>query len=418
MPIYCDPNPRLGALGGIIGGHVRAVDNLAVAARILVEDPTEMLMVIGPGAFIDDALAFTAGLRLERPATGVILLRDKVDVWLLNQALQCGVREVVPLGDDWALHTACERSRMVSARMLGQPVAPPPAERGPEGEIITVFAPKGGVGKTTLATNLGIVLAGQGHPVCVVDLDISAGDIAISVQLDPVRTLVDAVPMAGHLDTTGAGSLLTQYRPGLQMLLAPVTPSDAEKVNAALVSELLGVLRTMFAYVVVDTASYLNEHMLAAMDLSSRLVLIATPDVPSLKNLRVTQDTLDLLSFPRSNRYIVLNRADSNVGLSPDDVLRVLRAPIAAHIPSSRAVPLSINKGTPITLSNRDHPVSKAIIKFADEYLLSAQPADRRGPEANGGPGAPGGPGGPGGPGDGGSGGLLARRRDRRKMTA
>jgi pilus assembly protein CpaE len=417
LPIYCDPNPRLGALGGIIGGHVRAVDNLAVAARILVEDPTEMLVVIGPGAYIDDALAFTAGLRLERPATGVILLRDKVDVWLLNQALQCGVREVVALGDDWALHTACERSRMVSARMLGGTAAPPPAERGPEGEIITVFAPKGGVGKTTLATNLGVVLAGNGHHVCVVDLDIAAGDIAISVQLDPVRTLVNAVSMAGHLDTTGAGSLLTQYRPGLQMLLAPVTPSDAEKVNAALVSELLGVLRTMFEYVVVDTASYLNEHMLAAMDLSARLVLIATPDVPSLKNLRVTQDTLDLLSFPRANRYIVLNRADSNVGLSPDDVLRVLRAPIAAQIPSSRAVPLSINKGTPITLSNRDHPVSRAIARFADEYLLSAPAAGRGGPGANDAQAGPGGPGAPGAAGDGG-GGLLARRRDRRKTTA
>jgi Flp pilus assembly CpaE family ATPase len=417
LPIYCDPNPRLGALGGIIGGHVRAVDNLAVAARILVEDPTEMLVVIGPGAYIDDALAFTAGLRLERPATGVILLRDKVDVWLLNQALQCGVREVVGLGDDWALHTACERSRMVSARMLGGTAAPPPAERGPEGEIITVFAPKGGVGKTTLATNLGVVLAGNGHHVCVVDLDIAAGDIAISVQLDPVRTLVDAVSMAGHLDTTGAASLLTQYRPGLQMLLAPVTPSDAEKVNAALVSELLGVLRTMFEYVVVDTASYLNEHMLAAMDLSARLVLIATPDVPSLKNLRVTQDTLDLLSFPRANRYIVLNRADSNVGLSPDDVLRVLRAPIAAQIPSSRAVPLSINKGTPITLSNRDHAVSRAIARFADEYLLSAPAAGRGGPGANDAQAGPGGPGAPGAAGDGG-GGLLARRRDRRKTTA
>ncbi len=414
MPIYCDPNARVGALGGIIGGHVRAVDNLAVAARILAEDPTEMLVVIGPGAYIDDALAFTAGLRLERPPTGVILVRDKVDVWLLNQALQCGVREVVALGDDWGLHTACERSRMVSARMLGGSAAPPPpAERGPEGEIITVFAPKGGVGKTTLATNLGVVLAGNGHHVCVVDLDIAAGDIAISVQLDPVRTLVDAVPMAGHLDTTGAASLLTQYRPGLQMLLAPVTPSDAEKVNAALVSELLGVLRTMFEYVVVDTASYLNEHMLAAMDLSARLVLIATPDVPSLKNLRVTQDTLDLLSFPRASRYIVLNRADSNVGLSPDDVLRVLRAPIAAQVPSSRAVPLSINKGTPITLSNRDHPVSKAIARFVDEHLLSAPPGGRRGPGANEGPGAPGAPGDGGGPA-----GLLARRRDRRKMTA
>jgi MinD-like ATPase involved in chromosome partitioning or flagellar assembly len=188
-------------------------------------------------------------------------------------------------------------------------------------------------------------------------------------------------------------------------------------VNAALVSELLGVLRTMFEYVVVDTASYLNEHMLAAMDLSARLVLIATPDVPSLKNLRVTQDTLDLLSFPRANRYIVLNRADSNVGLSPDDVLRVLRAPIAAQIPSSRAVPLSINKGTPITLSNRDHAVSRAITRFADEYLLSAPAAGHGGSGANDAPAGPGGPGAPGAAGDGG-GGLLARRRDRRTTTA
>jgi pilus assembly protein CpaE len=224
--------------------------------------------------------------------------------------------------------------------------------------------------------------------------------------------------MAGHLDVTGAASLLTRYQQSrLHMLLAPVAPGDAEKVSAALVSELLGVLRTMFAYVVVDTASYLNEHMLAAMDLSSRLVLIATPDVPSLKNLRVTQDTLDLLSFPRANRYIVLNRADSNVGLSPDDVLRVLRAPIAAQIPSSRAVPLSINKGTPITLSNRDHPVSRAIARFADEYLLSAPAAGRGGPGANDAQAGPGGPGAPGAAGDGG-GGLLARRRDRRKTTA
>jgi Flp pilus assembly CpaE family ATPase len=134
------------------------------------------------------------------------------------------------------------------------------AAAGPaaEGEIITVFAPKGGAGTTTLATNLGVVLARPGHRVCVVDLDIAAGDIALSLLLNPVRTLADVVPMAGNLDAACAASLLTQYRPGLHMLLAPVTPGDADKVNAALVSELLGVLRKMFRYV-VDTAARLSE---------------------------------------------------------------------------------------------------------------------------------------------------------------
>ncbi len=108
-----------------------------------------------------------------------------------------------------------------------------------------MFAAKGGCGKTTLAINLGVALASAGASrVCVVDLDLAFGDVAISVQLDPLRTMVDALPMAGHLDTTGAASLLTRYRPGLDMLLAPVTPGDAEKIPPWLVGELLAVLRT------------------------------------------------------------------------------------------------------------------------------------------------------------------------------
>jgi pilus assembly protein CpaE len=400
MPIICDPAVRVGALAGVIGGHVRAAQDLAAARQLLAADPSENLVVIGPRTLIEDALAFTADLRLDRPATGVVLVRDEVDVWLLSKALQCGVREVVAAGDDWALAQACERSRQVSAQMGGTVVGTG-AEPGPNGEIITVFAAKGGVGKTTLATNLGVVLAEEGHQVCVVDLDLTSGDIAITVQLDPVRTILDAVPMTGHLDVTGAASLLTRYRPDLRMLLAPVAPGDAEKVSAALVSELLGVLRSMFRFVVVDTPAHLSEHVLTAMDVSARHVLLATPDVSALKNLRVTQDMLDLLSYPRESRMIVLNRSDSNVGLSTADVERVVRAPLAAQIPSSRAVPLSINNGTPITLSNRDHPVSKAIVRFAHQHLLGMP--------------SPGSPGGSRGVPQSGSPGRLGRARDRRK---
>ena len=396
MPIFCGPAAQGEALRKVIGDYVHAVDNLTKAARLLSGDLAETLVVIGPEIVIDDALSFAAYLRVERPALGVVLVRDQIDVWLLSKALQCGVREVVAASDARALAVACERSLQISARMVEGPAAPG-AGPVPEGEIITVFAPKGGVGKTTLATNLGVVLAGEGHQVCVVDLDLASGDIAISVQLDPVRTIVDAVPMAGHLDITGAGSLLTRYRPGLKMLLAPVTPGDAEKVTAALVGELLTVLRSMFGFVVVDTPAYLSEHVLAAMDVSTRHLLVATPDVPALKNLRVTTDMLDLLSYPREARSIVLNRSDSNVGLSPEDVERVLRSPIAAHIPSSRAVPLSINNGTPITVANREHAVSRAIIKFTQQHVLGTPSTD----------GSPGGS----------PGGWLIRMRDRSRTA-
>jgi pilus assembly protein CpaE len=304
---------------------------------------------------------------------------------VLTLALRSGIREVVPAGDPAALSAACRRSRDVSQQLAAAATVAGDAEPARDGRIVTVFAAKGGCGKTTLAINLGVALARDtGHRVCIVDLDLSFGDVAISVQLDPARTIVDALPMAGHLDTAGAASLLTRYAPGLEMLLAPVTPGDAEKVPPTLVGELLTVLRGIFDYVVVDTPAQFSEHVLTAMDASAHHVLLTTPDVPALKNLRVTLDMLDLLSYPRDIRSVVVNRADSKVGLSLDDVQRVVRCPIAAHVPSSRAVPISINNGTPITISTPGHPVSQAILRFAHQRLAvaaahaSPEPAIRR----------------------------------------
>jgi MinD-like ATPase involved in chromosome partitioning or flagellar assembly len=372
MPILCGHAVKVAELFVGTGEEVHNADSLVTAAQILDGDPAETLVVIGPETPTSEALAFAARLRLSRPALGVVLVRERVDVELLSRSLQSGVREVVPVGDYNALQAACRRSREVSRRMLS-PLSVEETQPALDGQIVTVFAAKGGCGKTTVAVNLGVVLArGTGRRVCVVDLDLAFGDVAISVQLDPVRTIVDATPMAGHLDITGAASLLTRYRPGLEMLLAPVTPGDADKVSAALVAELLTVLRGMFDFVVVDTPAQFSEHVLAAMDASAHHVLITTPDVSALKNLRVTLDMLDLLSYPRQIRSVLLNRSDSKVGLSVDDVERAVRCPIAAFVPSSRAVPISINKGTPITMSSTGHPVSQALLRFAQARLLSA----------------------------------------------
>lgn len=373
MPILCEPASSAGELLSGIDGEVRKADTLAAAAKLLDSDPNETLVVIGPRAVTSDAFAFAAALRLARPAVGVILARREVDVTLLMRAMQSGVRDVVPVGDDAAMAAACRRSYEVTRRML----APPADEESAPGQIVTVFAAKGGCGKTMLAVNLGVALARLGvRRVCVVDLDLSFGDVAISVQLDPLRTILDALPMAGHLDESGAASLLTRYQPGLDMLLAPVTPGDAEKIPPRLVGELLAVLRGMYDFVVIDTPAQFNEHVLTAMDISSQLVLLTTPDVTALKNLRVALDMLDMLSYPRQIRSVVVNRADSKVGLSLEHVRKVVRSEIAAHIPSSRAVPISVNKGTPIVLDSPGHSVSQSVMKLAQQRLLS--PSTRR----------------------------------------
>ena len=371
MPILCEPASSAAQLLSGIDGEVRKADTLAAAAKLLDSDPNETLVIIGPRAVTSDALAFASALRLARPAVGVILARREVDVTLLMRAMQSGVRDVVPVGDDAAMAAACRRSYEVTRRML----APPADEESAPGQVVTVFAAKGGCGKTAVAVNLGVALARQGvGRVCVVDLDLAFGDVAISVQLDPLRTIVDALPMAGHLDQSGAASLLTHYQPGLDMLLAPVTPGDAEKIPPRLVGELLAVLRGMYDFVITDTPAQFNEHVLTAMDVSSQLVLLTTPDVPALKNLRVALDMLDMLSYPRQIRSVVVNRADSKVGLSLDHVRKVVRSEIAALIPSSRAVPISVNKGVPIVQESPGHPVSQSLMKFVQQRLLAPSP--------------------------------------------
>jgi Flp pilus assembly CpaE family ATPase len=378
MPILCEPAATAGQFGTALGADVRSAPSLRAVAQMLEEDPAETLVVVGPDTPLGEALTFASTLRLIRPAVGVVLTRYQVDVAVLTQALRAGIREVVAAGDDEALAEACRRSQDVSLRLIG---TGPSSESSPikDGQIVTVFAAKGGCGKTTLAINLAVTLAGDtGRQVCLVDLDLAFGDVAISVQLDPARTITDALPMAGHLDETGARSLLTRYRPGLDMLLAPVTPGDAEKVTPALVAELLTILRGLYDYVVVDTPAQFSEHVLTAMDASAHHVLLTTPDVPALKNLRITLEMLDLLSYPRQIRSIVLNRSDSKVGLSLEDVERVVRSPVAAKIPSSRDVPISINKGTPIILGSPGHAVSQAISQFGQARILASGDSEAR----------------------------------------
>jgi pilus assembly protein CpaE len=382
MTVLYEPNRRDSQqFGVLLGADVRTASAPADLVRLLAETPTEQLIVLGPGVELTDALAIAAEYRVSRPALGVVLLRAKVDVGLLGEAIRAGVREVVPANDSAALLAACARSLEIS-RQMG-PVALPRGSAGGSGfdaKVITVFAAKGGCGKTTLATNIAVALAADGvRRVGLVDLDLAFGDVAIMLQLVPERSIADAVGLGEGLDETALRTLLTPYAPGLSTLLAPAGPAEAERITQGMVAEVLRLARGMFDYLVVDTPPQFTDHVLAALDVSHLHVLLTTPDIPALKNLRITLDTFDLLDLPKEHRLVVLNRSDAKVGLTASDIERVIRVPIAAHVPSSRDVPVSINRGVPITVDNPQHPVSRAIREFALGRLTvtNAAPANR-----------------------------------------
>jgi pilus assembly protein CpaE len=198
-----------------------------------------------------------------------------------------------------------------------------------------------------------------------VDLDLAFGDVGIMLQLSPERGIADVVASRDRIDAGLIRALLTPYAPGVDVLLAPVGPTEAERIDRELVVAVLAAVRTMADYVVIDTPAHFTEGVLAALDVTDVHVLVATPDVPALKNLRIAMDMLDLLGLGKDNRLVVLNRSDARVGLSGADIERVLQSRTTGHIPSSRDVPISINRGTPIVLDKPGHPVSKAIRDLA-----------------------------------------------------
>jgi pilus assembly protein CpaE len=175
--------------------------------------------------------------------------------------------------------------------------------------------------------------------------------------------------MSGHIDVSGIQSVVTHHESGLDAICAPAEPSDADRISGATVAEVLRVAKRHYDYVVIDTPPAFTEHVLAAFDNSNIIVLIATLDIPAVKNLRLTLDTLDLLGNPRESRVVVLNRSDAKVGLRAEDVVTAIRQDIAVMVPSSSAVPASVNRGVPIVLDEPRHAVSTAIRELADRYL-------------------------------------------------
>jgi pilus assembly protein CpaE len=366
MTILFEPHRRdAQQFAVLLGSDVHTATSAADLATMLRQNPNEMLAVLGPGVELEDALAVAAEYRVSRPAMGVILLRERLDVGLLGEAIRSGVREVVAASDPAALLAACARSLEVSRQMAPGSVRRTGAAEF-DARVITVFAAKGGCGKTTLATNIAVALAAGGaRRVGLIDLDLAFGDVAIMLQLVPERSIADAVGLGDQLDETSVRALITPYAPGLDTLLAPAGPAEAERVTQGLVADVLRIGRGLFDFLVVDTPPQFTDHVLTALDASHVHVLLTTPDIPSLKNLRITLDTFDLLDLPKESRIVVLNRADAKVGLTAADIERVIRIPIMAHVPSSRDVPVSINRGVPIMVDNPQHPVSKAIRDFS-----------------------------------------------------
>ncbi len=319
-------------------------------------------VVVGPTVDMATSTVLAERVRSAHPATSVILIRHDLAPELFAQAMQFGIGAVVAADDPGALNQALTRAKGTWESIHG------PADPGEhDGRVITVFSPKGGVGKTTMAVNLSIALARTRAEVCVIDLDLAFGDVAITIQTIPAHTITEAAESEQDLDYSLLQTLLTRHESGITILAAPTHPEGRDLVTASVARRVIQILRRHFDYVVIDTPPGFDDQVLGALDETDECVIVATLDVPTVKNTKVALETLDLLRLVPGGRHLVLNRADEEVGLSPDNVEEILGMQVSVALPSSNAVASATNHGRPIVLSKPDHPVSKALLAFAQK---------------------------------------------------
>jgi len=291
----------------------------------------------------------------EQTRAPILVVASGTATQLLEEALEADVSDVLLLPQMIENVVFTIRKAAHAKRAL------PTVARTSFGRVVTVFSPKGGTGKTVTASNLASALAKQGRRTLLLDLDLQFGDAAIVMGIEPEKTVYDLVVAPGELDFEKLAGYITKHPSGLDILPAPLRPEDAELVTESKITRLLEVAREAYDVIIVDTSPFFHGPMLATLDRTDELLVLCGLDVPTLKNVRLALQTLELLSFPTSRIKFVLNRANTKVGLSKREVEAALKVEIHAEVPSDRAVPICVNQGNPAVLGQPSSDFARAV---------------------------------------------------------
>lgn len=330
------------------------------------------VIVLDAGMDPHAAIELASGLSRECPGASVVLVSD-IGAEIGLDAMRAGIRDILdPEADVPEIRTVLERAGD-AARTRPVPTtvaaAAPVPSSGSSHRVISVVSPKGGVGKTTVATNLAVGLAGAGdHSVVLVDLDLQFGDVASALNLDPEHSVLDTIEGPATRDTMVLKTFLTLHETGLYVICGPGSPAAADLVTADQISHLLQMLASEFSYVVVDTAPGLSEHVLAAMDESTDLVAVTSMDVPGLRGLRKELGALTELEMLTDSCCVVLNFADPRAGLTVADAEATIGAAVDLTLPRSKATPRSVNQGVPLLQSGVRDPVTKELRRLVKRF--------------------------------------------------
>jgi pilus assembly protein CpaE len=337
----------------------------------LLQQPGDVV-VVACGTQDDGAAQMVDRVVANRPGRPVVVMSEGSPNGFLRQAFEAGADDVIVLPQaPGAITFTLEKviARRKGLAVPGQSTAP----------LIAILGPKGGTGKTLVASNLAVALAQRDMKVVLVDLDLQFGDIGLALGLSPERTLYDLMKAGPPFDHEKVDAHLIRHSSGVKVLIAPTRPDQASSVSIEYIRDIYASLRTMADAVIVDTPPGFTPEVIATIDASSEICMVGMLDSLSLKNTKLGLETLDLMGYDTSSVSLVLNRSDSKVGITPEDVSTIVGREPDVLVPSDREIPRSINEGIPIVASKAHAGASKAFRKLADRYgqaqPVAAKPA-------------------------------------------
>jgi pilus assembly protein CpaE len=327
-----------------------------------------------------DEIALTEAICRRVPFCQVIILAVQVDPNYMRRAMLAGARDFIvkpPLPDE--LRSAVYRAgglaherRDNSIRALPQKNQESqtikPANQVNLGKIIVVYGPKGGVGTTTIATNLAVALQQQKQKSIIIDGNLQYGDVAVFLNETGYHSILDLTPRVDDLDPEIISSVtLNHPKTGLDVIIAPSRPEYAEKVTGEEFYKVLQYLRRMYANVFVDTTTSLNDITLAAIDAADLIVVVLGQEIAAIRNTRMFLAITDGLHIHRQRMIVVMNKFDKRIALTPEKVSDNLKQEIVSIIPEDSIIAKrSANQGIPLILDYRNEPIGKSLMDLSE----------------------------------------------------
>jgi pilus assembly protein CpaE len=334
------------------------------------------VLIVAVADYTAQVRSFVTTAHRQHPLRAIVLMCPPNGNGYLGQAFESGVDDIVALPSDpaaavdpeLALQLAFALEKAVTRKRGG-----PSPKAHVVHNVICVLGLKGGSGKTLTATNLSVALAQAGHSVAIMDLDLQFGDVALAMDLNPVRTMFDLARSGGSLDAEKLADFLVEHPTGVRALLAPVRPDQAAVITVPFLAEVERLLSEMFEFVVIDTPPSFSPEVISAFDSSTDALVVVMRDSLSLKNTKLGLETLERMEYDPRHVKILLNRANTHVGIEREDVLAILGRDADIMLPSHRDITRSINVGVPIA-SKRGSEASDVFHALAQDYINASRP--------------------------------------------